>query len=947
MKKNSLLLVLVFILFAFTERLPSVKEKFKLPQGVTSKDYLPNALIIKFKEGVRQDVMTQSTAHPLKLAGVSLSSLEPVFQENSGTTSQTLSGTADHLGMDRYYYAKYTGNTDIETVINRLLANDQVAYAEPHYIYTVWYTPNDAAYANQFYLPKVKAPEAWGILKNSSEVIIGIVDTGSELAHQDLAGNIYLNTSDPINGIDDDGDGYVDNYYGWDLCGATANAMVPDNDPNVKSKEADHGVHVSGIAGAVSDNAIGVASIAYNAKLLIVKAGPDDKPTSIYRGYEGIKYAADKGAHIINCSWGGTGGGQFGQDMVNYAIAKGCLVVAAAGNSANDVPIYPAAYEGVLAVANLQPNDQKGANSNYGSYVDISAPGEGIYNTVYNNSYAYYSGTSMAAPLVASAAALLKAKYPHYNGLQIGELIRATADEIDSQNPDYIHQLGKGRLNVYRALTETAYSVRYQNISVIDENGSNRAPGSEIALQFSLKNFLMPITALTLNISSNSPYVEVLNPQVNLGNFASLETKDIEQIKVKILPNAPDNHPVVFSFNYGANGGLYTDVEYFETTVAFDYLDVRVNKVSTTFSSNGRVGYSQASAQRGLGFVYKNQNMLYEASLMIAKSETQVSNNARFDDDSSEDFIKQTSAFQEQNSTATFEGKSVFTDAASALPIGVKVQSRILAFNELGNDKYVIVEYEITNETSEDLHNIYTGMFVDFDLDDSDANATQYNSEQKMAYVYARKKTTSYPYAGVKLLGHSAPPAYYPLSYQLPNGFLSDHIFTIAEKYKSLTSGIKSVGLGHDVSDGYDVMFTLGSGPYQLPAAGSIKVAYAFLAGDGMADLTLMADRAHITHQQITMGAIGGVPSAYLLKQNYPNAAKHYTYIPFDVPETAHINISLYDVTGKKVQEVFHKEVKKGSYHVYVNLGKLSPGVYFYKLESPKYKHSKKMIIAK
>ena len=219
----------------------------------------------------------------------------------------------------------------------------------------------------------------------------------------------------------------------------------------------------------------------------------------------------------------------------------------------------------------------------------------------------------------------------------------------------------------------------------------------------------MPITALTLNISSNSPYVEVLNPQVNLGNFASLETKDIEQIKVKILPNAPDNHPVVFSFNYGANGGLYTDVEYFETTVAFDYLDVRVNKVSTTFSSNGRVGYSQASAQRGLGFVYKNQNMLYEASLMIAKSETQVSNNARFDDDSSEDFIKQTSAFQEQNSTATFEGKSVFTDAASALPIGVKVQSRILAFNELGNDKYVIVEYEITNETSEDLHNIYTG----------------------------------------------------------------------------------------------------------------------------------------------------------------------------------------------------------------------------------------------
>src|SRR5690606_36159802 len=113
---------------------------------------------------------------------------------------------------------------------------------------------------------------------------------------------------------------------------------------------------------------------------------------------------------------------------------------------------------------------------------------------------------------------------------------------------------------------------------------------------------------------------------------------------------------------------------------------------------------------------------------------------------------------------------------------------------------------------------------------------------------------------------------------QVSNSFLSDNIFTIAEKYQSLASGVKSIGLGHNTLNGYDVMFTIGSGPYSIPAAGSIKVAYAFLAGDGMADLTAAADAAQIAYQEMTLGATGAVPSSYLLKQNYPNVAKNYTY---------------------------------------------------------------------
>ncbi len=947
MKRSYLFILMIFISFAFKQdkaELPSQQFKFKLPAGVTAKDYLPNVLVIKFKSINKRNISTQSLGKKVNLLGASLTSLTAIFNTNAQANLRTTNKSND-FNSENYYHATYSGNANIETVINALLADDNIAYVEPSYIHSTFYTPNDPSYNLQFYLPKVKAPEAWDVLKNSSNVIIGIVDSGSELAHEDLAANIYYNTADPVNGIDDDGDGYIDNYAGWDLCGASASTMISDNDPNVKSKAADHGVHVSGIAGAVSNNSIGVASLAYNPKLLIVKAGADDNSTSIYKGYEGIKYAADKGAFIINCSWGGVGGGQFGQEMVDYAISKGCLVIAAAGNSANSTPIYPAAFDGVLAVANLNADDTKGSASNYGTYVDISAPGQSIYNTVYNNSYAYYSGTSMAAPLVASAAALLKAKYPNYTGLQIGELLRATADNIDTKNPNYINLLGKGRLNIYRALTENAASIRYQNISITDQSFGNRAPGTTIALQFVLKNFLQPVTNLNVNISCNSPYLDVLDQNISTGNFNTLETKSgIGPVRVKILTTAPENHLVTFTLKYTSNNGGYSDFESFTTVVALDYLNVAVNKISTTLTSNGRVGYSKANAVGGLGFVYKEENMLYEAALMVAKSETQVMNNARFDANFSEDFKSQQTAAMVVSNTAAFEGTSVFTDAGSTNPIGLKILSRVLAFNTAADDKYVIVEYEIINSSGADLKDIYTGLFTDWDLDESSANATEYDGVNKIAYAYA-KKNASYPYAGVKLLKADAAPAYYPLSYQLPNSFLADNSFTVAEKYKTLTSGIQSLGLGHDSVNGLDIMFSFGSGPYDIPKDKSIKLAYAFIAGDQLSDLKNVADAAAEKYEQINRKPI--IPEKFILQQNYPNAAQTFTNILVDVPEKTNVSLTIYDVMGRKIREVTKGVLDAGRYNFYVDVTKIPNGIYTYELKTSNFKQAKKMIVAR
>jgi subtilisin family serine protease len=954
MKKIYPILLLFFMLLSFKQEDPTLlnrKGKFVLPKGVTSKDYLPNTLIVKFKKSGDKQVSSISSEakKQLTVAGVNLSGLTRLFPTVNPTEAiQSLKSNNASPDLSDIYMARYEGSTNIVTVINALLEDQQIIYAEPSYIYKTSFVPNDPGYVNQSYLTKVMAPQAWDILKNAANVIIGIVDSGSDLQHEDLAANIFINTADPVNGIDDDGDGYIDNYYGWDFVGNSAATMLPDNNPDVTSDSTDHGVHVSGIASAVSNNNRGVASIAYNAKLMIVKTGADNNSRAIYKGYEGIKYAADHGAAIINCSWGGTGGGQFGQEIIDYAIAKGSLVIAAAGNDATDVPDYPASYKGVLSVASVTSTDVKSSFSNFGNYITISAPGSSIYNTLNGNKYGYKSGTSMAAPLVASAAALVKAKYPNYNGLQIGEVLRTTADPIDNLNPSFAGKMGKGRLNIFKALTQTTSSIRYQNIAVTDQSNGVRAANSEMILKVDLKSFLAPVSGLNLNISSTSQYVQILDPNISIDNLGTLESKtNVGPIRVKVLANAPQNEVVTFKLSYVGNGGAYTDSEQYTITVALDYLNVTVNKLSTTFSSNGRVGYSKGDAAGGLGFVYKDENMLFEAALMIGKSPTQVSNNARNDNGYNEDFIKQISAQQVTNNTAAFEGTATFIDANSTSPIGLRVKSKMLAFASQPDDKYVIVEYEIFNTSSTALEGIYTGMFTDWDLDESSANATRYDAPTKIAYAYA-KKNASYPYTGVKLLTSLAPPLYYPMSYQIAGDPLADGKFTTAEKFQTLRSGIKANGLGFDSDNGNDIMYTIGTGPYTIPISGSIKVAYAFMGADNLTELISVGQAAltnYIKTSPIT--PVEPKPLSFILKQNYPNPSNDLTTIAFDIAEKSATKLLITNSIGKVVATLVNETLNEGSYTKQVNLSNYTPGIYFYKLRAGNYQKTLKMIVVK
>ncbi|MFH2142749.1 MAG: S8 family serine peptidase, partial [Bacteroidota bacterium] len=475
-------------------------------------------------------------------------------------------------------------NSDIERNLNKLIASEIFEYAEIESFPELFYNPNDPNTGSQYYLDIIKAFDAWDISKGDSNIIIGITDTGIDFNNFDLMDNVFYNYSDPFDGIDNDFDGYVDNFEGWDL---------GDNDRNpqwneiTNGYEYPHGIMVSGSASARTDNAIGIAGPGFRTKLLPIKIS--DKYLVLTKSYEGIVYAADHGCSIINCSWGGSLGNRYGQDIINYAtFNKNSLVVASAGNNNNDGIFFPASYENVLSVAGTNSLDYKWTpsfdgtmgGSNYGIYVDVCAPAVNIYSTYINNTYIGGAGTSYSSPIVSGCAAIVKAHYPTFSALQIAEVLRVTADNIDTIpfNAPYQDMLGAGRVNLFRALSDTLTpSIRFQNICYSANNGSVIIPGSTVEISGKFTNYLTPTVNCVATISSESPYINIVQPQSVLGNLGTLDTlnNNSEPFIIEILSSAPYDEQIIIRINY--NDTLYNAFEYFDFTIYPSYIHLDTN----------------------------------------------------------------------------------------------------------------------------------------------------------------------------------------------------------------------------------------------------------------------------------------------------------------------------------------------------------------------------------
>jgi thermitase len=290
----------------------------------------------------------------------------------------------------------------------RLAASPDVAYAEPDFLLNASVTPNDPFYPLQWAVNEtpgdhdIDAPEAWNTRTSCTK--IAVLDTGVDTDHPDLQGNLYKSPDTPNNNKDDDGNGYVDDTYGWNVI--TGKGSGEDDNG--------HGTHVAGIIGGRGNNGTGVAGICWSASIVAVKFMNSQGKGSTSDAIDGMEYAAKKGAKIINASFGCPSASESLHDAVDYVQDKGVLLVVAAGNDSEDIdthPEYPASYtdSNILAVAASTDEDQLASFSNYGDVaVDVAAPGDDIYSTYLGGGYKYLSGTSMASPYAAGLAAMLK-----------------------------------------------------------------------------------------------------------------------------------------------------------------------------------------------------------------------------------------------------------------------------------------------------------------------------------------------------------------------------------------------------------------------------------------------------------------------------------------------------------------------------------------------------------
>lgn len=375
----------------------------------------------------------------------------------------------DNLPQINYYVFQIPSDYTVSEMVFLLKGYDIVEKCEPNYFTNTQDVPNDRLFNRQWSLDNpdqvntdISILEAWNIESGSPDVIVAVIDMGFDMSHEDLQENIWKNPGEiPNNGLDDDGNGYADDIVGWDFVNQSSGLddedcdwRNEDNDPT--SLKSSHGNRVLGLIGATTDNGIGIAGIAANCKMMLIRAGfyntQGYQVLSTSSIIKGIIYAVENGARIINISSGSPNYSGSYKSALEYATDNGVLVVCSAGNDGSNAYCYPAAYDipGVLSVGASNILDAKCSFSNYGSWVDVSAPGQHIMSTLLNDSYGETQGTSFSAPIVAGVAALIFSQHPDWTPSQVQDQIMNTVDISESLSDANITS---GRVNAYRALS--------------------------------------------------------------------------------------------------------------------------------------------------------------------------------------------------------------------------------------------------------------------------------------------------------------------------------------------------------------------------------------------------------------------------------------------------------------------------------------------------------------
>ncbi len=525
--------ILFFLFLSIVSSAPLMSKHFpsQAKSAVKSENsrlqYMPGQIRIKFKEQIGDRILQKSSTTGIasldnKLAQLGVRSIEKSFKH------KPIPKFSKAPDISRIYTLSFSENQDVKELATTLSGDPNIEYAEPIPLYYLEDVPNDPQYSQQNHLPQIFMPQAWGIAKGDSNVIIAIIDGGTDWEHADLIGNIWTNMAeaDGLPLVDDDLNGYIDDIHGWDFA---ENDNNPTNQPATLEAYY-HGTVTAGLASAATNNGVQIAGVSWNCTIMPLKHGRDDVELSIFDWQNGAIYAAENGAHIINMSFGSFHDPvQADQDVIDYVYHLGALVVASAGNELVSNPNhYPSGCRNVLSVTWVYQSDLMTIYSPYGLQVDVAAPGVELLSLKPGDGTIRMSGSSSAAPVVSGLAALIKSQHPDWSPSQIMRQIFLTADNIDHLNPQYAGQIGSGRINAYRALTETNPPEAAPRIKLIgdvlisDANGDNIFERGEtgVIVTSTYRNYsISPGTNVVFTLTTDDSDLTITNGVYNYGYF--------------------------------------------------------------------------------------------------------------------------------------------------------------------------------------------------------------------------------------------------------------------------------------------------------------------------------------------------------------------------------------------------------------------------------------------
>lgn len=875
-------------------------------------------LVVKFNATAEKSESTwNSTFNQLELETAShLSLMFPGHQEIK-TKNNTSSPLKDIYTID------IPEGVSSESIIQKYQNMPGVAYIEPMPVINLLEVPDDPKTANQYYMDLIHAYDAFDLCKGDTNIVIGIVDTGIDFYHEDLQDNIKFNYNDPINGVDDDGDGYVDNFKGWDMA-------HNDNDPQCETDatipSVFHGTSVAGMASPVTNNGVGIAGMGYRTMILPVKIM--DSLGTLSTGYQGIVYAADHGCQIINCSWGGTFPSLLGADVIDYALnVKNCLVIAAAGNDGNDVPFYPASLKNVFSVAATNSSDLKWTKSTYGVEVDVCAPGQSVLLTTQNNGYTYGNGTSYAAPLVSGLAALLKAYRPNLTALQLAEQIRITSQIIDNigDNQYFFHEMGYGRIDAYNALTITDLpSVRIEDLRLQTNENQALLNGDTLYVSFSVTNYLAQVTNTIIKITSDSEYLTPISNEFSTGTLGTLNTKGFSSSPAAFLISSdmPADHQAKLYFTMKDAG--YDDYQTFKIQINRSYINVAPNLIQTTLTSNGKIGYHDRINKIGKGFVFNSSdNLLNDAGIIIASGiESMASalfNSYNFETTETIDTLTDDDGW--------FEGKAQFT-ALESTNIPILVNQTILASNQAEYNSSIVYQYQIINQGTEALSNLKMGLYTDWDLINYNSNETDFDASLNLFYTLTH--TDQIIYAGICLLDKSQG---IPYGFDLVEGGNGGMDITsqYSNEQKWFTMTTPRIHAGND-GDSLNVATLLTSAGQALDVSDTLNIAFALIAARNLYELK---QQANALQSEFVTNISTETTSAIHL---YPNPAYNHLIL-VNNPDNFK-SAQLYNNAGIVVQTYFLQDGKQQ-----LPLENLPAGIYWLHFKNENVSVTKKVVI--